>query len=40
MLQQIANKAIVYIGESDTVKAAHLFLQRTLYKINRMVLFW
>lgn len=27
-------------GESDNVKAAHLFLQRTLYKINRMVLFW
>lgn len=27
-------------GESNTVKAAHLFMQRTLYKINRLVLFW
>lgn len=37
-------QSVVYntiaVGESDNVKAAHLFLQRTLYKINRMVLFW
>ncbi len=28
------------VGENEDVKAAHLFLQRILYRINRMVLFW
>ncbi|BDA45408.1 hypothetical protein COCOBI_07-1950 [Coccomyxa sp. Obi] len=27
-------------GDSEDIKAAHLFLQRVLYRINRMVLFW
>lgn len=27
-------------GDSEDAKAAHTFLQRTLYRINRLVLFW
>jgi len=27
-------------GEDAEAEAAHLFLQRTLYRINRLVLFW
>ena len=32
--------ALYVTGEDEQVKAAHTFLQRTLYRINRLVLFW